>query len=121
MKRWMFPEGSLPARSGLGLRTKLIISLVLAMVVPLLVSSWLARQNAQSMGDRVSRQTTAMTDEMRESVTTVGNRTTNDAIDALEMLSREKIERLSTDVAREIAAFLYDRDDHNRRRQYLPC
>jgi len=102
------------ALSGLSLRTKLIVLLVLVMVIPLLVSWWFARHHAQVLGERVSKQTAAMTHEMRESVMTVGTRTTNDAIRALELLSREKIERLSTDIAHEIAAFLYDRDDDIR-------
>lgn len=106
--------------SSLSLRTKLIVLLVLVMVIPLLVSSWFARHHAHVLGERVSKQTAVMTHEMRESVMTVGTRTTNDAIRALELLSREKIERLSTDVAREIAAFLYDRDDDIRLVAGLP-
>ncbi len=114
MKRWALGEKLLPTGSGPGLRTKLIILLVLLMAFPLLVSSWLARESSESLGDLVTKQTTSMTEEMRDSVSTVGARTTTDAIRALEMLSREKMERLSTDLAREIAAFLYDRDDDMR-------
>ncbi len=105
---------------GPSLRTKLIGLLIAVMLIPLLVSSWTARENARSLGTRVSNRTSSMTQEMRESVTTVGRRTTNDAIHALELLSREKIERLSTDLAREIAAFLYDRDDDLRLAAELP-
>jgi PAS domain S-box-containing protein len=114
MKRWEFVEKLLSGGYRPGMRGKLIVLLVLVMAVPLLVSSWLAWQNAEYMGARVTRQTAAMTDEMRESVTTVGKKTVTDAIDALEMVSREKIERLSTDMAREIAAFLYERDNDIR-------
>ncbi len=108
------------AISAPGLRTKLIVLLILVMVFPLLVSSWLAKQNAQTMGQRVSSQTLAMTDKMRDSITEIGARTTSDAIQALDNLCREKIERLSTDVAQEIAAFLYERDDDVRIAAGLP-
>lgn len=111
MKKSALDEKLLPSGSGVGLRTKLIVLLVLVMAFPLLVSSWLAKESSRSLGEMVAKQTTSMTEEMRDSVSTVGARTTTDAIRALELLSREKIERLSTDLAREIAGFLYDRDD----------
>jgi hypothetical protein len=90
MKKWEFVEKLLSGGYRPGMRGKLIVMLVLVMAVPLLVSSWLARQNAQYMGERVTKQTAAMTGEMRESVTTVGTRTITDAIDALEMVSRKR-------------------------------
>lgn len=114
MKKWALGDKLPPTVSGPGLRTKLIILLILLMAFPLVVSSWLARESSESLGELVTKQTTSMTEEMRDSVATVGARTTTDAIRALEMLSREKMERLSTDLAREIAAFLYDRDDDLR-------
>lgn len=114
MLKTKFVRGLHVIRFGMSLRTKLIVLLVLVTVIPLLVSAWIARHSAHLTGQRVAKQTGAMTHEMRESVGTVGTRTINDAIRALELLSREKIERLSTDVAREIAAFLYDRDNDIR-------
>ncbi|MEJ2716849.1 MAG: hypothetical protein P8182_06875 [Deltaproteobacteria bacterium] len=68
MKRWAFFDELLPRGSWPGLRTKLIVLLIVVMAIPLLVSSWLARHNAQSMGKRVSKQTTVMTEDMRETV-----------------------------------------------------
>lgn len=120
MPRTKFLPGLISPQPGLSLRTKLVVLLVLVMVIPLLVSAWIARHNAHLTGERVGKQTSMMTHEMRESVATVGTRTINDAIQALELLSREKIERLSTDIAREIAAFLHDRDDDVRLVATLP-
>ena len=47
---------------------------------------------------------------MLATIKAVGDEATGDAIAALDDKSREAIERLTTDTARAVAAFLYDRD-----------
>jgi signal transduction histidine kinase len=51
-----------------------------------------------------------MADAMLDSIKTVGKTVTDDSIRALDLRSREAIESLTTDAAKEIADFLYDRD-----------
>lgn len=51
-----------------------------------------------------------MADAMLDTIKHVGKTVTDDSIRALDLRSREAIETMTTDTAREIATFLYDRD-----------
>jgi len=98
-KRWM-----------MGIRGKLITIFVVIKVLPLLLLALLAWSMAQRLGDTVSRQASGMADTMLASIREVGDVATGDAIKALDDSARAAIERLTTDTARAVAAFLYDRD-----------
>lgn len=93
-----------------GLRGKLIAIFVLIKVIPLLLLAWYAWYAARDLGDQVTVAATGMADTLLATTRTVGDTVTKDAIAALDERSREAIETLTTDTAREIAAFLYDRD-----------
>ncbi|MGE5471557.1 MAG: ATP-binding protein [Bacteroidota bacterium] len=93
-----------------GIRGKLIALFVLIKVVPLLLLAWFAWHAAQQLGEDVSVKAGGMADAMLESIKAVGQTVTDDSIRALDQRSREAIETLTTDAAKEIAAFLYDRD-----------
>ena len=98
-KRWM-----------LGIRGKLIGIFVVIKVLPLLLLALVAWTMAQRLGDTVTRQAGAMADSMLTTIRETGDVATGDAIKALDDRAREGIERLTTDTARAVAAFLYDRD-----------
>ena len=99
----------LPANLG-GIRNKLIAIFVLIKVLPLILLAWFAWHAATRMGQEVSDRAAGMADAMLESIQHVGKTVTDDSIRALDLRSREAIETLTTDTARQIAAFLYDRD-----------
>lgn len=99
----------LPAFLG-GIRNKLIGIFVLIKVLPLILLAWFAWHAATRMGEEVSERAAGMADAMLESIQSMGKTVTNDSIRALDLRSREAIETLTTDTARQIAAFLYDRD-----------
>lgn len=99
----------LPALLG-GIRGKLIAIFVLIKVVPLVLLAWFAWHAAQQLGDEVSSRAAEMADNMLDSIKSVGKTVTDDSIRALDLRSREAIEALTTDAAKEIADFLYDRD-----------
>ncbi len=102
------------ARFGLsvphGIRGKLIAIFVLIKVLPLLLLAWFAWHSAQSLGESVATEASSMADRMLTTVRTVGDSVTQDAIHALDERSREAIESLTTETARQIASFLYERD-----------
>lgn len=98
------------SRSGLGIRTKLIGIFVLIKVIPLVLLAWFAWQGQAWLAERVSGSVVGMVQQMRETAETVANTTTNAAIKALDEAARESMERMTTDVARAVATFLYDRD-----------
>ncbi|MGE4279002.1 MAG: sensor histidine kinase [Magnetospirillum sp.] len=97
-------------RQGLGIRAKLIGIFVLIKVIPLVFLAWFAWQGQSWLADKVSASVVGMVVQMRETAETVANSTTSAAIKALDDAARESMERMTTDVARAVAAFLYDRD-----------
>ncbi|OJX81837.1 ATP-binding protein [Magnetospirillum sp. 64-120] len=97
-------------RQGLGIRAKLIGIFVLIKVIPLVFLAWFAWQGQSWLADKVSASVVGMVVQMRETAETVANSTTSAAIKALDDAARESMERMTTDVARSVAAFLYDRD-----------
>lgn len=98
------------SRSGLGIRTKLIGIFVLIKVIPLVLLAWFAWQGQVWLADRVSGSVVGMVQQMRETAEIVAKTTTDSAIKALDDAARESMERMTTDVARAVASFLYDRD-----------
>ncbi|WP_079433872.1 HAMP domain-containing sensor histidine kinase [Zoogloea sp. LCSB751] len=97
-----------------GIRAKLIAIFVVIKVVPLVLLALLAWSMAQKLGQSVSGQAEAMAEAMLATVKQVGDAATGDAIKALDDRAREGMERLTTDTARAVAAFLYDRDSDVR-------
>jgi len=93
-----------------GIRTKLIVIFVAIKVVPLLLLAWFAWQSAQNLGDGVATHALQMADAMRLTQQQTGKTANDDAVRALDERSREAIEALTTDLARQLADFLYDRD-----------
>lgn len=93
-----------------GIRGKLIGIFVLIKVVPLVLLAWFAWHAASQLGEEVSSKAGDMSEAMLATVNSVGKTVTDDSIRALDLRSREAIESVTTEVARQIAAFLYDRD-----------
>ncbi len=93
-----------------GIRAKLIGIFVLIKVVPLLLLALFAWQAAKQLGESVGDRSTIMADQMLGTIKSVGDTVTLDATRALDERSSQAIERLTTDTARQVAAFLYGRD-----------
>jgi hypothetical protein len=93
-----------------GIRGKLIAIFVAIKVVPLVLLCWLAWYEVAHLGQHVENRTGIMLDETRALVKDVGKKASDDSIRALDVKSREAIERLTTDTARQVADFLYQRD-----------
>ena len=93
-----------------GIRTKLIAIFILIKVVPLVALAWFAWDEIFKLGNTLEQKYLAMISSTGETVGRVTEQSTADAIRALDQKSREAIERLTTDTARTVAAFLYDRD-----------
>ncbi len=93
-----------------GIRGKLIVLFVLIKVIPLILLAWFAWHAITGLGEDVSSQSGNMAESMLSTMSTVGKTVTDDSIKALDERSREAIEAMTTDAAKEIADFLYDRD-----------
>ncbi len=93
-----------------GIRTKLIAIFILIKVVPLVLLAWVAWDEIFSLGSAVERKYVAIISGTSKAVKEVSDLSTKNSIRALDQKSREAIERLTTDTARAVAHFLYDRD-----------
>jgi len=96
--------------SRMGIRSKLIIIFVAIKVVPLVLLAGYAWQAAQGLGEGVSSRAVQIADAMRTTQQKTGKTAIEDSVRALDERSREAIEALTTDIARQVADFLYDRD-----------
>ncbi len=105
------PDGSVLQRPfWLGLRGKLIAIFLAIKVIPLILLCWLAWHQVDSLGRQIEQRTALMVNQTRTLVKEVGRKAGEDSIRALDVKSREAIERLTTDTARQVADFLYQRD-----------
>ncbi len=96
------------------MRNKLIAIFVLIKIVPLILLAWFAWHATTQLGEKIALSTGKIADSMIDSIKTIGDTVTSDSIRALDLRSREAIETLTTDTARAIARFLYDRDSDIR-------
>jgi nitrogen fixation/metabolism regulation signal transduction histidine kinase len=94
----------------LGIRGKLILIFIVIKVIPLVILAIFATQQINSLGVTVKQDYSGMINETRELVTQIGDLSTENSIIALDVKSREAIERLTTDTAAAVASFLYQRD-----------
>ncbi|MEW6289655.1 MAG: response regulator [Thermodesulfobacteriota bacterium] len=95
----------------LGIRGKLITIFIFIKVIPLILLAWLAMNEVNNLGISISSQSAQMAKDTREIVGQIGGLATENSIIALDVKSRESIERLTTDTAKAVAAFLYERDE----------
>ncbi|MDR2839297.1 MAG: PAS domain S-box protein [Azonexus sp.] len=96
--------------NGLSVRLRLILLFVAIKVVPLVVLVWIALYQTRETGVVLSQQLDDLVATASQAVREVGDSAVNDAVNALDMRARDEMERLTTDTARRIAAFLYNRD-----------
>ncbi|MBU0968370.1 MAG: response regulator [Proteobacteria bacterium] len=95
----------------LGIRGKLITIFIFIKVIPLILLAWLAMNEVNKLGISVSSQSAQMAKDTKDIVGQIGGLATANSIIALDEKSRESIERLTTDTARDVASFLYERDE----------
>ncbi|MBC9070926.1 HAMP domain-containing protein [Thauera sp. CAU 1555] len=95
---------------GLGIRAKLLLLFVVIKVVPLVLLAVLAWEGVTHLGGGLAERISTLAEEVRRTVTDMGDTFTEESVKALDDRAREEIERLTTDTARAIADFLHDRD-----------
>lgn len=97
-------------RSRFGMRGKLISLFVIIKVAPLILLALLAWRQSWSLGEELRLRTEELAQKANAALAETGDIATSDAINALDNSARDNIERLTTDTAQRVAAFLYDRD-----------
>ncbi len=94
----------------LGIRGKLIAIFLVIKVAPLILLGGVAWEAIKSFGETATKQSQQISKEMRSTVLEAGELAVADSVTALDNKAREAIERITTDTARDVARFLYDRD-----------
>ena len=93
-----------------GIRTKLIGIFVVIKVLPLVVLAWFAWNEIFKLNSALRSHTDKMSAESHHVVKQVADMASANSIRALDIRSREAIERLATDTARAVTDFLHERD-----------
>lgn len=93
-----------------GIRGKLITVFLILKVVPLLVMGFVVWGSLSYLEKNTIKKVTELSNDLKETIVDVGDRAIVSSVNELDNHSRESIERLSTDTARAVAQFLYDRD-----------
>jgi signal transduction histidine kinase len=93
-----------------GIRSKLIALFVAIKVLPLIMLAYFAWQGVEQLGLSLSQETEQLADEVKTTVADMSARFAKESVQALDDRAREELERLTTDTARAVADFLYDRD-----------
>ncbi len=96
--------------SNLGMRAKLIILFVIIKVVPLILIALLAWQETSTMGDELRNRIKQLIVTLNNSLTQTTSVAIEDSMDAIENRATMEIERTTTDLANNVAEFLYSRD-----------
>lgn len=96
--------------SRFGIRTKLIALFVLIKVVPLFLLALLAWEGVSHLGRSLSDENDKLAGEVKTTVSEMSQAFSTASVKALDDRAREELERLTTDTARAVADFLYDRD-----------
>ncbi len=97
-------------QSSMSIRAKLMSIFLATKVLPLILIAGIAWLGIQSLAGDLTKHITAMAEDMRQTLEEVGEKATNDSIRNLDLRAQEAIERLTQDTAKDLAAFLYDRD-----------
>jgi PAS domain S-box-containing protein len=96
---------------GFGMRAKLIIIFLLIKVIPLVLLTYIAWRQFGLLGSELGMSTKELAAKMNEALTRTGGIAVDDSVEAMNALVTEDIERMTTDTARRVADFLYERDD----------
>jgi PAS domain S-box-containing protein len=103
------------------IRDKLIGIFILIKVIPLIVLAWFAWNEISTLASTLENHVNEMAETSAQTTRQVANLATTSSIRALDLRSREAIERLTTDTALSVAAFLKDRDEDIQLASLLPA
>lgn len=107
-------------RFGDGIREKLIAIFIVIKVLPLIALALFAGHQIGLLGETFKDKSNEMVASTKDLVGETGRLATERSIAALDLKSRESIERLTVDIAATVADFLYGRDSDILQAAALP-
>ena len=99
------------SKTGMNMRTKLIVVFVVVIVIPLLFLFFIALFQYRQLGADLYIRSEVLKNETYDVVIKMGDVAVESSITALDDAAIGQLERTSTDIARQIADFLYGRDN----------
>ena len=106
--------GKFLTRHGMGMRAKLILIFITIKVIPLILLTLLAWRQTSKLGEELLGRSHMLVATANEALSEMGKIAVADSVEALNSIAIDNIERMSTDMARDVAGFLYSRDDDIR-------
>lgn len=94
----------------LSIKIKLIIIFILIKIIPLLFVSYIAYEGILKLEQYLNKSTNFLYNQSKEVISNTANASIEDSIKNLDKKSQESLERLSNEIALNIANFLYERD-----------
>ncbi|MDR0380168.1 MAG: HAMP domain-containing histidine kinase [Candidatus Accumulibacter sp.] len=96
--------------NSLSVRVRLILVFIAIKVVPLVLLVWIAWNQTLEIAGYLGRKFDELVLTANQAIRRVGDQAVDDSVKALDARARDEIERLTTDTAQRVAAFLYGRD-----------
>ena len=96
---------------GFDMRAKLIILFVVIKVIPLILLTFIAWGQFRYLADEMKNRAEEMKSKANEALSKMGQVAVDDSVTALDDSAILRLERTSTDIAKRVADFLYQRDD----------
>ena len=94
----------------LKIKSKLILLFILIKVIPLLIVSYIAIEGAKNLNKYFENSTKGTFEKSKTIIKTTATTAISDSVEALDRKSQSTLERLSYEIANQVAAFLYERD-----------
>ncbi|MFW2567219.1 ATP-binding protein [Aliarcobacter butzleri] len=94
----------------LSIKIKLIIIFILIKIIPLLFVSYIAYEGILKLEQYLNKSTNFLYNQSKEVISNTANASIEDSIKILDKKSQEFLEKLSNEIALNIANFLYERD-----------
>ncbi|XOB62994.1 ATP-binding protein [Campylobacterota bacterium DY0563] len=94
----------------LSIKAKLILLFIVIKVIPLLLIAYIAYEGALKLDDYIQNSTRYLFNQNKEIVINTANKSIEDSIKNLDKKSQLALERLSYEIANNVAQFLYERD-----------
>jgi len=93
------------------IKIKLIIIFILIKIVPLLIISYIAYNGVKKLDEYLNSSTSFLFNQSKDIILNTANESINDSVKFLDKKSQLSLERLSYEIANNIASFLYQRDE----------
>ena len=98
----------------LKIKSKLILLFIIIKVIPLLILSYIAIEGAKNLNNYFELTTKDTFETSKNIIATTAKTAISDSIKALDKKSQSTLERLSYEIANNVASFLYERDNDLR-------